>query len=197
MVDQFGFRPQSEKIIIFASPQQGQNSGTKYTPPAKATVRRDPGVPGAPGGATVLTVDLKPWGGGKTDRTSGDKVWYADISALQTPGNYYVYDAKNRVRSYGFRIADDVYLPVLKAAVRAYFYQRCGGDVPQANGGTWHHPACHLAERARSGRGALYRRPDPGAAPRRPWRLARRRRLQQVRALHARRAGPPADGLRA
>ena len=88
MVDQFGFRPQSEKIIIFASPQQGQNAGTKYTPPAQATVRREQG------GATVLTVDLKPWGGGKTDKTSGDKVWYADISALQTPGTYYVYDAE-------------------------------------------------------------------------------------------------------
>ncbi len=139
MVDQFGFRPQSEKIIIFASPQQGQNAGTKYTPPAQATVRREQG------GATVLTVELKPWGGGQTDRTSGDKVWYADISHLQAPGTYYVYDAKNRVRSYSFRIADDVYVPVLKAAVRAYFYQRCGGDVPAANGGAWHHPACHLA----------------------------------------------------
>ena len=139
MVDQFGFRPQSEKIIIFASPQQGQNAGTKYTPPAKASVRREKG------GATVLTVDLKPWGGGKTDRTSGDKVWYADISPLQAAGTYYIYDATNRVRSYSFRIADDVYLPVLKAAVRAYFYQRCGGDVPEANGGTWHHPACHTA----------------------------------------------------
>ena len=145
MVDQFGFRPQSEKIVIFASPQQGQNAGTKYTPPATATVRREPGVKGAGSGATVLTVDLQPWGDGKTDKTSGDKVWYADISALQAPGTYYVYDARNRVRSYGFRIADDVYLPVLKAAVRAYFYQRCGGDVPQANGGTWHHPACHVA----------------------------------------------------
>ncbi|MGA2063715.1 MAG: glycoside hydrolase family 9 protein [Thermoguttaceae bacterium] len=139
MVDQFGFRPQSEKVVIFASPQEGQNAGTKYTPPAKAAVRREPG------GATVLTVDLEPWGGGKTDKTSGDKVWYADISALQAPGTYYVYDAQNRVRSYSFRIAADVYAPVLRAAVRAYFYQRCGGDVPQANGGTWHHPACHLA----------------------------------------------------
>jgi hypothetical protein len=139
MVDQFGFRPQSEKVVIFASPQEGQNAGTKYTPPSKATVRREPG------NATALTVDLTPWGGGKTDKTSGDKVWYADISALRAPGTYYVYDAENRVRSYSFRVADDVYAPVLKAAVRAYFYQRCGGDVPAANGGTWHHPACHLA----------------------------------------------------
>ena len=111
----------------------------RYSPPARATVRRKNG------GATVLTVALEPWGGGKTDKTSGDKVWYADISPLNTPGTYYVYEAKNRVRSDDFRIADDVYLPVLKAAVRAYFYQRCGGDVPEANGGTWHHPACHLA----------------------------------------------------
>jgi hypothetical protein len=139
MVDQFGFRPQSEKIVIFASPQEGQNADVKYTPPAKATVRREKD------GSEVLTVALQPWGGGKTDKTSGDKVWYADISALQAPGAYYVYDAENRLRSYSFRVADDVYLPVLKAAVRAFFYQRCGGDIPEANGGTWHHPACHVA----------------------------------------------------
>ncbi len=139
MVDQFGFRPQSEKIIIFARPERGQNAGARYSPPARATVRRKNG------GATVFTVALKPWGGGKTDAASGDKVWYADISPLNTPGTYYVYEAKNRVPLYDFRIADNVYLPVLKAAVRAYFYQRCGGDVPEANGGTWHHPACHLA----------------------------------------------------
>lgn len=139
MVDQFGFRPQSEKIVIFANPQEGQNAVAKYVPPAKATVRREKD------GETVLTVELKPWGGGKTDKTSGDKVWYADISALKAPGAYYMYDAENRVRSYGFRIADDVYLPVLKAAVRAFFYQRCGGEVPQSNGGTWHHAPCHVA----------------------------------------------------
>ena len=93
MVDQFGFRPQSEKIIIFARPERGQNAGARYSPPARATVRRKNG------GATVFTVALKPWGGGKTDAASGDKVWYADISPLNTPGTYYVYEAKNRVRS--------------------------------------------------------------------------------------------------
>jgi hypothetical protein len=139
MVDQFGFRPQGEKIVIFASPQEGQNADVHYTPPAKAIVRREKE------GTEVLTVPLQPWGGGKTDKTSGDKVWYADISALQTPGAYYVYDPENRLRSYGFRVDDAVYMPVLKAAVRAFFYQRCGGDIPEANAGTWHHPACHLA----------------------------------------------------
>lgn len=110
----------------------------KYTPPAKATVRR------ADTGAEVLSVDLQAWGGGKTDKTSGDKVWQADISALREPGVYYVYDGENKVRSYQFRIADDVYAPVLKAAVRAFFYQRCGADITAVNGGTWHHDACHV-----------------------------------------------------
>ena len=150
MVDQFGFRPQSEKIIIFANPQEGQNAGTHYTPSARATVRREKD------GSEALTVELQQWGGGRTDKASGNKVWYADISALRTPGAYYVYDAGNHVRSYGFRVADDVYLPVLRTAVRAFFYQRCGGDVPEANGGTWHHPACHVAPRTGPGRAALH-----------------------------------------
>jgi hypothetical protein len=141
MVDQFGFRPADEKVAIFASPQEGFNAGTKYAPPAKASVRR------ADTGEDVLTVELKSWGNGQTDKTSGDKVWQADISALKAPGTYYMYDPENRVRSYTFRIADDVYLPVLKAAVRAYFYQRCGGDLPAANGGTWNHPACHVGDK--------------------------------------------------
>jgi hypothetical protein len=140
MVDQFGFRPRADKIIIFANPQEGQNANVKYVPPAKASVRK------LDNGADVLTVDLKAWNEGKTEKTSGDKVWYADISALREPGSYYMYDAENRVRSYSFRIDKNVYLPVLKAAVRMYFYQRCGGDVPEANAGVWHHPPCHCAE---------------------------------------------------
>ncbi len=140
MVDQIGFRPASLKVAIFASPQAGQNAGTKYSPPAKTTVRR------ADNNADVLIVDLKAWNEGKTEDVSGDKVWYADISALHDAGTYYLYDAENRVRSYSFRIDKDVYLPVLKAAVRMYFYQRCGGDVPEKNAGTWNHPACHCAE---------------------------------------------------
>jgi endoglucanase len=140
MVDQLGFRPKSDKIVIFASPQEGQNAATKYQPPAKASVRR------LDNGTDVLSVDLKAWNGGNTEKVSGDKVCYADISALRDPGTYYLYDAENKVRSYNFRVGKDVYAQTLKAAVRMYFYQRCGGDVPQANGGTWHHPPCHCAE---------------------------------------------------
>ena len=141
MVDQFGFRPHSTKLVLFASPQVGQNAGTTYTPPATATVRN------LDNGQVGLSVALVPWGAGKVSPSAGDKVWYADISALQAPGTYAIEDGENHVRSYPFRIAADVYAPVLKAAVRMYFYQRCGGEVPAANGGAaWHHAACHLSE---------------------------------------------------
>jgi len=141
MVDQFGFRPQSAKMVLFASPQQGQNARQHYTPPATASVRR------SDTGAEVLAVALVPWNDGKTSASSGDKVWYADISALKQDGAYYIEDLTNHVRSYGFRVDQDVYLPVLKAAVRMFFYQRCGCDLPEANAGAaWHHATCHLAD---------------------------------------------------
>jgi endoglucanase len=141
MVDQFGYRPHSAKLVIFARPQVGQNAGTPYAPPAMAAVRN------LDSGLVAASVALAPWAAGKVSASAGDQVWYADISAVEQPGTYVIEDGTNHVRSYPFRIAADVYAPVLKAAVRMYFYQRCGGDVPEANGGAaWHHPACHLAE---------------------------------------------------
>jgi hypothetical protein len=94
----------------------------------------------------VFTGPIRPWNEGRTDNLSGDKVWQGDFSAVTAPGRYYVSipgGTNPAARSFDFVIAEAVYAPVLKAAARMFFYQRCGMDQWLIHGGHWHHAACH------------------------------------------------------
>ena len=62
--------------------------------------------------------------GGRTDAISGDRGWWFDFSPVQEPGGYYVLDPANGARSPNFRVAADVFVPVLRAAMRVFYYQR-------------------------------------------------------------------------
>ena len=73
-----------------------------------------------------IAAQTKAWNNGKVSELAGDRVWYADFSNLRTPGSYHVFDTTNRDRSFAFRIGDDVYTPVLRDAVRVFYYQRSG-----------------------------------------------------------------------
>jgi len=78
------------------------------------------------------------------DSSSGDSVRYADFSALKTPGDY-VLNVPGLGRSWKFKIADDVYNPAYRIAMRAFYGQRCGMAVdmgPDFPG--FKHAACHL-----------------------------------------------------
>ena len=66
------------------------------------------------------------------------------FSELRTPGSYFVFDPTNRARSFTFRIAEDVYKPVLRDSVRVFYYQRSGTPITEKNGGVWHHSGGHL-----------------------------------------------------
>ena len=48
------------------------------------------------------------------------------VVTVTAPGTYFVADAQGNVRSATFRIDQQVYKDILKAAVRTYFYQRSG-----------------------------------------------------------------------
>src|SRR5208283_3115760 len=74
-----------------------------------------------------------------------------------TSGDYYLYVPALDVRSYVFRIADDVYNIVGAASVKAYYFQRCNHDkqLPFASdallgfsgiGGEWVDGACHAGD---------------------------------------------------
>ena len=140
MVDQFGYRPDSNKMAVFADPVKGQNSANRYSPGESFEVR-------SIDGKTVFSGKLQQWRDGQVDETSGDRVWRADFSQLTTPGRYVLYDAKNDAQSAAFDIRNDVYNQVMKVAMRTFFYQRCGMAIEEKFGGNWTHPACHLSEK--------------------------------------------------
>ncbi len=139
-LDQFGYRPTATKIAILRTPLIGFDTPAQpFTPSPQVEIRRVSDGLIVWGGAPVA------WNGGATDAPSGDKVWQIEFTALQTPGVYFLRDPQSGAQSAPFTIAADVYRPVLKQAMRMFFYQRCGvaKAVPFA-GANWADGACHL-----------------------------------------------------
>ncbi len=137
-IDQFGWQSRAVKIAIMADPVKGQNASDSYQPgPALRGSQRT-------GGRRTFPRRIKPWNNGKVSELAGDRVWYADFTGLEKPGTYHLYDPTRKVRSYPFRIADDVYRPVLRDSVRTFYYQRSGTAIPAHFGNDWHHPAAHV-----------------------------------------------------
>lgn len=139
VVDQFGYRPNAEKIAVLRSPVTGFDAGTTYSPgPSYAVVD-------AFTGESVVEVAPVQWNGGAEDPSSGDVAWRVDFSAVTEPGDYFVLDTKAQVRSDVFRIADDVYARVLEQSIRMLYYQRDGfpKDARYA-GADWADGPAHL-----------------------------------------------------
>ncbi|MFN6945028.1 MAG: glycoside hydrolase family 9 protein [Cytophagaceae bacterium] len=138
-VDQFGYLCNAQKIAVIANPQTGYNSGLSFTPSATLEVRRwdDHEV--------VFSDEITEWNGGAVHAQSGDRVWWFDFSDLTEQGSFYVYDPVQNVRSYQFEIAANVYENVMKAAVRSFYYHRCGVAKIEAHAGVGYgDAACHL-----------------------------------------------------
>ena len=142
VVDQFGYLPSQTKIAVVRDPQGDTLGTTSQGDPIVSFDASDSFVPGtvydvvnATTSAVVYTGALTAWNVGATDSSSGDKAWHFDFSSVTTPGDYYIRDKQNNVKSYTFKIAVDVYRPVLKAAVRYFYYQRAGQEKTVANAG--------------------------------------------------------------
>ena len=140
IVDQFGYRPDADKMAVFADPVKGQNSANRYSPGETFEVR-------STAGKTVFSGKLQQWKNGQVDEISGDRVWRADFSQVQTPGRYVLFDPANKVESAPFDIRANVYNGVLRASLRTFFYQRCGMALEEKFGGNWNHAACHAIEK--------------------------------------------------
>ncbi|HWA85128.1 MAG TPA: glycoside hydrolase family 9 protein [Opitutus sp.] len=117
-VDQFGYRPGEMKVAVISDPQAGFNADDHYSPGNRLEVRR------AADGAVIFQSAPKVFAEGRTDAISGDRGWWLDFTAVEAPGDYYVFDPATGARSARFRIAADVYAPVLRAAMRVFYYQR-------------------------------------------------------------------------
>ncbi|MES1195940.1 MAG: glycoside hydrolase family 9 protein, partial [Steroidobacter sp.] len=139
MVDQFGYLPDAQKIAVIRDPQTGYDQLFSYTPGTNLTLVN------MNTNQVVLTAAPVSWNAGATDASSGDKAWWFDFSSITTPGTYAVVDATNNARSPSFKIDVNVYKPVLKAAMRSFFYQRAGfaKQAPFADTG-WTDAASHV-----------------------------------------------------
>lgn len=138
-VDAFGYLPAEPKIAVIASPQQGYNAPAPLSPAATYRVKRwyD--------NATVYSGSTVVWQGGTTHDQSGDKVWHFDFSTLTQPGQYYLFDSVNALRSNPFAVSDCALDAPLRAALRTLYYQRCGMGkaLPFADSNWVDAGACH------------------------------------------------------
>lgn len=117
-IDQFGYLPDGQKVAVLGDPQIGFNAGDHYTSGARLEVRRVADDAVVYCGAPALFDE------GRIDAISGDRGWWFDFTPVHAPGDYYILDPANGVRSPTFRVASDVFVSVLRAAVRVYYYQR-------------------------------------------------------------------------
>jgi endoglucanase len=120
LVDQFGYRPDDPKVAVIRDPRQGYDRAEHFVASGDFEVHR------VTDGALVFSGHPEPWRRGAVDVSSGDAGWWFDFGAVRAPGAYFIYDPDKRVRSAEFAVAQDVYKPILIAAVRMYFYQRSG-----------------------------------------------------------------------
>jgi hypothetical protein len=123
-VDQFGYLPNEPKVAVISDPQKGYNAFDHYAPGSRLVLRTR-------AGKEVLERAIKIWKNGEVHADSGDRGWWFDFSSVTTPGEYYVFDPKNQLRSPVFKIGDRVFQPVLKAASRMFYYQRIGMPITQ------------------------------------------------------------------
>ena len=120
LVDQFGYRPEDAKVAVIRDPKNGFDAADHFSPGANYQVRR------AADGEVVFSGSPQSWSGGAVEASSGDAGWWFDFGSVRTPGLYFIYDVGKNLRSAPFSVRQDVYAPILKAAMRMYFYQRSG-----------------------------------------------------------------------
>ena len=141
VVDQFGYLPASRKVAVIRNPIVGYDADQSFAP-GKWYALVD-----ALTGELVYRAGLSSWMDGKLDASSGDEAWHFDFSSISRPGTYYVLDQENNVRSFEFRIAEDVYNEVLRQAMRSFFYQRVGfSKEAQFAGEGWADEASHSGD---------------------------------------------------
>jgi len=122
LVNQLGFKPDSEKIALLR---------------VKASTFK---IVDTRSGKVVFTGKPGPmqyW------EYSGDSVCKADFSALKVPGNYQLVIGKNVVVSYPFVISRDVYTNIAKASLKAFYLNRSGMEIKAQYAGKWARPAGH------------------------------------------------------
>lgn len=131
-LDHFGYRPGDMKIAISTTSPGSTVQIRSTTDAVVFTIPND-------GGSIVSK--------GSDGAPSGDNVWWVDFSPFAAPGVYRVYSPSLGAQSYDFEIHEDIYNPVVRAALKSFYYQRCNTPKPASYAGDWADPAaCHMSD---------------------------------------------------
>ena len=85
-VDQFGYLPETFKVAVIAKAEEGFNAGSGIDLDATKEIElRDLQTDDI-----VFSALAHEWNGGTIDEYSGDKGWWFDFTAFETPGAYYI-----------------------------------------------------------------------------------------------------------
>ena len=137
-IDQFGYMPGASKVAVIAMAKTGYNKDFG--------IRVDPGAPvevvDQSTGNVVYSAYPELWNGGSVDVLSGDRGAWFDFSSVTAEGTYRLRLRKldgTTAESYEFRIAEDVYYEVMRAAVNVFYYQRFNQEktAEHASGAPW------------------------------------------------------------
>ena len=79
------------------------------------------------------------------DKEAGEMISYGDFTSFRTPGTYYI-EAAVIGQSYSFEIAQNPYGSLFDAALKQYYYNRCGLTLSSELAGDAAHNACHSKE---------------------------------------------------
>lgn len=123
MVDQVGYAAASNKIALF----RGEVLPDTYDLIDVET------------GEIVYTGFIKEKG---YNETTGENISYGDFSDFKTPGTYYL-QSEIVGQSYSFVIAQNPYADIFDAALKQYYYSRCGLTLSTELAGEAAHNACH------------------------------------------------------
>ncbi|HSQ74308.1 MAG TPA: glycoside hydrolase family 9 protein, partial [Bacteroidota bacterium] len=79
---------------------------------------------------------------GLGDPATGIDLYSADCSSLVQPGTYFLRTSAGD-SSVVFTVGDSVYVPLFRASLKGFYYQRCGMSLSPLHAGDWWHLACH------------------------------------------------------
>ncbi|RXJ02090.1 glycoside hydrolase [Anaerobacillus alkaliphilus] len=76
-----------------------------------------------------------------SDRISGSTVSYGEFSRLTQTGRYYI--RANEEFSSRFEVKEKPFDELHQSLLKAFYFYRCGADLPEEFAGEWTHKACH------------------------------------------------------
>jgi endoglucanase len=137
-IDQFGYLPNEKKVAVIAKATAGFNNGAGIDLNTGVNVE----LRKASDNTVVFNAAATAYNSGNADGDAGDKGWWFDFSSYTTAGEYYIRCTKSgggTQDSYKFKINNNIYVDVLKAAMQFFYYQRCNQDKTSsyAQGANW------------------------------------------------------------